>query len=92
MTNNLKQKTISGLFWKLDEKITAQLVTFIVSIILAMLLSSKEYGVIALITVLITISSVFVDSGLSLTLVQKKNADDVAFSAVLYIIIFLISP
>ena len=102
MANDLKNKTISGLFWKFGERITAQLVTFVVSIVLARLLSPKEYGAIALITVFITISNVFVDSGFSSALVQKKNADDVdfstvfyfnvAFSAVLYLIVFLISP
>ena len=62
----------------------AQLVTFIVSIVLARILAPEDYGTIALITVFTTILQVFVDSGLGTALIQKKNADDMDFSSVFY--------
>ena len=62
----------------------AQIVTFIVSVVLARILSPNDYGKIALITVFTTIMQVFVDSGLGTALIQKKDADDLDFSSVFY--------
>lgn len=76
---------ISNLLWRFAERSGAQIVTFIVSIILARLLEPEAYGTISLITVFTTILQVFVDSGLGNALIQKKNTDDLDFSSVFYI-------
>ena len=76
----LKNKTISGIFWKFGERITAQLITFVVSIILARLIMPEDYGIIALVTVFITLANVFVTNGLGTSLVQKKDSDNEDFS------------
>lgn len=100
MKNN---KTIlSNLLWRFAERCGAQLVTFIVSIFLARILMPEDYGTVALVTVFTTIMQVFVDSGLSTALIQKKEADDLDFSSVfyfnfslciiLYIIMFFSAP
>ncbi len=75
---------ISGLFWRFAERIGAQLVAFVISIVLARLLDPTVYGTIALVTVFTTIMQVFVDSGLGNALIQKKDADDLDFSSVFY--------
>lgn len=75
---------ISNFLWRFAERCGAQLVTFIVSIVLARILSPNDYGTIALVTVFITILQVFIDSGLSTALIQKKDADDLDFSSVFY--------
>lgn len=100
--NNIKNKTISGLAWKFSERITAQLVTFVVSAVLARVLSPADYGVIAIVNVFIAIANVFVDSGFGNSLIQKKNADNVDFSSVfyfnivmslaVYFVLYLIAP
>lgn len=79
-----KTKVISGLFWKFAERIGAQGVSLLVSIILARILSPEDYGLVALTTIFITISNVFIESGLGTALIQKKDADDLDFSSVLY--------
>ena len=79
-----KGKVFSNLIWRFAERIGAQLVSFIVSIVLARILSPNDYGTIALITVFTNIMQVFVDSGLGNALIQKKDADDVDFSTVFY--------
>ena len=76
--------TITNFIWRFAERCGAQLVTFIVSIVLARLLAPEDYGVIALVTVFTTILQVFIDSGLGTALIQKKNADDLDFSSVFY--------
>lgn len=80
----LQRKVFSGLIWKFGERIGAQAVSFLVSIILARLLLPSDYGVIALITIFIDIANVFVSSGFGAALVQKKDADEVDFSSVFY--------
>jgi O-antigen/teichoic acid export membrane protein len=75
---------IKNFFWRFAERCGAQLVTFIVSIVLARILAPEDYGTIALITVFTNIMQVFVDSGLGTALIQKKDADDLDFSSVFY--------
>ena len=77
-------RVISGFIWRFMERVGAQLVQFIVSIVLARILDPSVYGTVALITVFTTIMQVFVDSGLGNALIQKKNADDIDFSTVFY--------
>lgn len=77
-------KVFSNFIWRFAERCGAQLVTFIVSIVLARILTPSDYGTIALVTVFTTILQVFIDSGLSTALIQKKNADDLDFSSVFY--------
>lgn len=97
-----KVKVVHNFIWRFAERSGAQLVTFIVSIVLARILAPEDYGKIALITVFTTIMQVFVDSGLGTALIQKKDADDIDFSSVfffdfamcliLYAIMFLAAP
>ncbi|MBE6583901.1 MAG: lipopolysaccharide biosynthesis protein [Ruminococcaceae bacterium] len=78
------KKVITNFIWKFLERGGAQLVSFVVSIILARLLAPEVYGTIALVTVFTTIMQVFINSGLGTALVQKKDSDDVDFSTVFY--------
>lgn len=75
---------LKSFFWRFAERCGAQLVSFVVSIILARILAPEDYGTIALITVFTAFLQVFVDSGLGTALIQKKDADDLDFSSVFY--------
>ena len=96
------KKVLNNFVWRFMERIGAQGVAFVVSIVLARLLDPAVYGTVALVTVFTTIMQVFVDSGLGSALIQKKDADDLDFStvfyfnmlmcAVLYGIMFAIAP
>ena len=98
----LKKKVLSGLVWKFGERIGAQAVSFIVSMVLARLLLPEDYGVVTMITIFIEIANVFVVSGFGQSLIQKKDADNLDFSSVfyfsvtmswaLYLIVFLAAP
>ncbi|MCI8513481.1 MAG: lipopolysaccharide biosynthesis protein [Lachnospiraceae bacterium] len=85
----MKNKVLSGLFWKVMENGGVQGVQFVVSIVLARLLSPDEYGIISLITIFITIANVFVQSGFNTALIQKREADEVDFSSVFYLSLFV---
>lgn len=98
----LKQSVFSGLIWTFGERIIAQGISFILSIILARLLLPEEYGIIAIVLVFINLANVFVSNGFGEALVQKKNADNTDFSTafycslavavVLYVALFLAAP
>ena len=80
-----KSKTVlSNIGWRFLERCGAQGVQALVEIILARLLDVEHFGAIALITVLIRVLQVFVDSGLANALIQKKDADQIDFSSVFY--------
>ena len=100
--NSIKSKTFHGFLWRFAERCGAQGVGFVVSILLARLLSPNDYGTVALVNVFIAILGVFINSGMGSALIQKKNADDLEFSTVfyfnmfmcitLYIVMFFCSP
>lgn len=75
---------LSNLFWKFAERISAQAVTFIVSLVLARLLDPEHYGMVSIVMIFITIANVFVSDGFGSALIQKKDADALDFSSVLY--------
>src|SRR5574344_1560942 len=77
-------KAIKSLIWKFLERCSTQGVSFVVTIILARLLSPTEYGTIALVTVFVVLGNVVVEGGFSAALVQKKDADNLDFSTLFY--------
>jgi len=91
MTDNssIKPKIISALFWKLMERGGTQGIQFVVQIILARLLLPEDYGTIAIIIVFINLANIFVNSGFSTGLIQKKDADETDFSSVFYLSFFI---
>ena len=100
--NGPSNSIVGGLAWKFSERIVSQGVAFLVSLVLARLLSPEDYGVIALVLVFINLAGVFITSGFATALIQKKDADDTDFSTIfycsllcsvlVYLVIFLIAP
>ena len=100
--STIKSEVASGLVWKFGERILAQGVSFVLSLVLARLLMPEEYGTVALVMVFINLANVFITSGLGDSLIQKKDADEkdfstmfycsMAMSIVLYIIMFISAP
>lgn len=82
---NLKNKVLSGLFWKVMENGGTQGIQFLVSILLARLLTQAESGEVMLIMIFITIGNVFVQSGFNTSLIQKQKVDEEDYSSAFYI-------
>ena len=83
------KKVLSGFIWRLLERLGAQGVTLVVSVVLARLLDPVVYGTVALVGVFTAILQTFIDSGFGNALIQKKDADDLDFSSVFYFNIFV---
>lgn len=79
-----QKKIVSSMIWRFGERFLAQIVTFIVSVVLARLVAPEEFGNIALLMVFIDVADVFVIQGFASALVQKKDADNLDFSSVFY--------
>jgi len=100
--SNLKRKAVNGFFWSMLESVLSQGQGMIFGIILARMLSPKEFGLVGMITIFIAIAQVFVDSGLSQALIGKQNCSKLDYSTIFwanivigilaYIIIWFCAP
>lgn len=81
---SLKGQTVKGIGWSALENVTRLGVTFLVSIILARLLSPDEYGLVGILTIFIAIFNAIVDSGFTNALIRKQDATDTDYSTVFY--------
>lgn len=82
---NLKNKTISSVLWKGFERIFAQLVSAIVTIILARILVPDDYSVVGIVAIFFAFCNIFISGGLNTALIQKKEADILDFSTILMV-------
>ena len=73
-----------ALIWKFLEKGSYQVILFIVTLVLARLLTPDDYGTVAIVLVLINLATVFVEGGLSTALVQKKECTQCDYNTILY--------
>lgn len=83
-SNNIRGKTISGFFWQLSQKVLCQVVSFGISVVLARILLPSDYGVVAICSMFLILTGIFISGGLGTALVQKKDADDLDFCTVFY--------
>ena len=82
--SDIKEKTITGLRWSMVEKFSSQGVSFLISIVIARLLTPADYGLIGLTAVFIGIPQVFISSGFGTALVKKIDRTETDFSTMFY--------
>ncbi len=82
---NLKTQAIRGTFWSSIERFSTQIVQFVLTIIMARLLTPNDYGLIGMLAIFISLSQVFIDGGFSTALVQRQDRTNEDFSTVFYI-------
>ncbi len=100
--SELKHKTVRGFFWGSVESLFSQGMGVIFGIFLARLLSPKEFGLLGMITIFISVAQVFVDSGLSQSLIRKQDCStndystifwvNIAIGSISYAIIWMAAP
>ena len=102
MSESLKDKTVKGVAWSGIDNVVQMGVTFVVSIVLARLLSPDDYGLLGLIAVFTAVCQALINGGFTTALIRKKDATDddyntvfisnLGMSLLLYAIIYLCSP
>jgi len=85
---SLKKQAITSIIWDFLGKISIQGSNFIVSIFLARLLSPTDFGLVALVMVVLNILSIFMDVGLSSGLIQRRRVLPIHFYSVFYFNLF----
>lgn len=81
---NLKQKSINGMFWTISERMSVQVVQFVVQIILARLLEPAQFGLIGMLMIFTAVAQSIMDSGFGSALIQKKDADQTDASSIFF--------
>ncbi len=83
--DSLKDKTVKGVGWTALDSVASYGISFLVSLVLARLLSPDEYGLIGIITIFIAVFNTIIDSGFSTALIRKPNVTNDDYSTVFFI-------
>ena len=99
---SVKSETLRGVKWSAIGKFSNTLVTFILGVILARLLSPSDYGIVGMTAIFFSVANVFIDGGFGAALIRKKDltAEDcstvfyfnIAASVLFYGLLFFLSP
>ena len=99
---SLKDKTVKGVAWSGIDNVVQFGVTFVVSIVLARLLSPDDYGLIGIITIFTAICTTIINGGMGTALIRTNDATDddyntafvvnIGMSLALYAVVFLAAP
>ena len=102
MSDSLKSKTVKGVVWSSIERFSTQGVQFLIMIIMARLLTPKDYGLIGMLAIFLAVAQSLIDSGFSQALIRKQDRTDVdnstvfyfniVVSSALYLILFIAAP
>lgn len=100
--SSLKDKTVRGVGWSAIDNVAQYAVSFLVSIVLARLLSPDDYGLIGLTAIFVAISNTLINGGFADALIRKKDITEIDYntafivnltvSIILYVVIFFCSP
>lgn len=99
---SLKDKTVKGVAWSGIDNVAQYAVSFVVSIVLARLLSPDDYGLLGIIAIFTAICTAIINGGFGSALIRKKDVTDddyntafivnLGLSVILYFLIFCCSP
>lgn len=77
---SLTKDTISGVKWTYIEKLSVQIVNFLVGLLLARLLSPDDFGLISMLGIFMAISQTMIDSGFPSALIRKIDVNERDYS------------
>ena len=85
MAGSLKTQTVKGVWWSLLEKYSSQGVSFLITLVMARILTPGEYGLIGMLAIFMALGQVFIDGGFANALIQKENRTETDYSTVFWI-------
>ena len=99
---NLKVAVARTLKWNVIDRVSSQILYTVTGIVLANMLTQEDFGLVAAILVFQAFASLFVDSGFSSALIQRKEPTRLDYSTVLwfnlgvatvlYVVLFFCAP
>lgn len=84
-SDSLKSEAVKGVAWSFVGSMTNKAIQFVVSMILARLLTPADYGLIGMLGFFIGIATTFIDSGFSSALIQYKDRQNKDYCTVFYV-------
>lgn len=82
---NINRATSKNVKWSFIESISLKLVGFVLSIILARLLTPDDFGILAIVNVFYLLSILFIDGGLKEALIRKEEASEEDYSTMFWL-------
>ena len=96
-----KKLLFKGILWSTLQQGGTQIISLLVTVVLSRILLPSEFGLIAIISIFMSVGSSLIDSGLSQSLLRTKHLEDddystvfilnVLISLLVYIVIYLLS-
>jgi O-antigen/teichoic acid export membrane protein len=84
LNSSLRSKTINALIWNSIQRFGVLLLSFLCNLVLARLLSPSDFGSIAMLSLFVGLSRVFIDSGFGAAIIQKKNITQKDLSTIFF--------
>lgn len=81
----LKSQFVSGVLWGIVEKLASLLTGFVITLVLARILTPADYGLVNMIYIFTVLGTVLLDGGLGQAIIQRKNLTASDISSVFYI-------
>lgn len=81
---SIKDQAAKGMMWNAIERLSSQGIQFVLTIIIARILSPDDYGLVAMLGIFIAIAQTIIDSGFSNALIQKTNRTEIDYSTMFY--------
>ena len=83
-TSDLKLRTARTIKWNVIDRISSQVLYAVTGIVLARVLSQEDFGLVGATLVFQAFAALFVDSGFSYALIQRKKPTQLDYSTVLW--------
>lgn len=83
--SNLKTKAVSGAAWSFAGSIANKGIQFVVSLLLARMLTPADYGLLGMLGFFIGLAGTFIDSGFTSALIQYKDRQNKDYCTVFYV-------
>lgn len=81
---NSKKEILKGLGWSSLENIFNSGITFVAGLVLSIILSPEEFGVIGIVLILVAIGNTIIDSGFSNALIRATTINQVGLNTVFF--------
>lgn len=81
---SIKKKAVNGMMWNAIERFSTQGIQFVLTIVIARILSPADYGLVAMLSIFMAISQTLVDSGFGNALIQKQDRTETDYSTAFY--------
>ena len=87
--SSIKTRYINGVFWGIIEKLASLFTGFIITLVLARILTPADYGLVNMIYIFTVLGTVLLDGGFGQAIIQRKSITDRDVSSVFYINLIL---